>query len=144
LFQGELEDVAPLVERPKEFNVLIFLPPALLDMLGTSTMYVGLNLTYASSFQMLRGAVIIFTGLLSVAFLNRVLKWINWIGIIFIMLGLGIVGTCDFIVNSGSGVNVLKNNVITGTVSFQNNCNHIYHINERTKFLYKLCLHFVF
>lgn len=39
----------------QSFNPLIFLPPALCDMCGTSLMYVGLNLTYASSFQMLRG-----------------------------------------------------------------------------------------
>ena len=40
--------------RPK-FNPVVFLVPALCDMTATSTMYVGLNLTYASSFQMLRG-----------------------------------------------------------------------------------------
>ena len=40
----------------------IFLPPALCDMTATSVQYIGLTLTYASSFQMLRGAVIIFTG----------------------------------------------------------------------------------
>ena len=40
---------------PSKFNPLIFLPAAFFDMLGTSTMYIGLNLTYASSFQMLRG-----------------------------------------------------------------------------------------
>ena len=33
----------------------ILLPAALCDMLGTSTMYVALTLTSASSFQMLRG-----------------------------------------------------------------------------------------
>ena len=42
----------------------IFLPPALCDMTATSVQYIGLTLTYASSFQMLRGAVIIFTGAL--------------------------------------------------------------------------------
>ena len=47
---------------PKKFNPLIFLPPALCDMTATSLQYIGLTLTYASSFQMLRGAVIIFTG----------------------------------------------------------------------------------
>ena len=41
----------------------IFLPPALCDMTATSVQYIGLTLTYASSFQMLRGAVIIFTGI---------------------------------------------------------------------------------
>ena len=39
----------------RNFNPFIFLPPAMCDMIATSTMYVGLNLTYASSFQMLRG-----------------------------------------------------------------------------------------
>ena len=32
-------------------------------MTATSVQYIGLTLTYASSFQMLRGAVIIFTGM---------------------------------------------------------------------------------
>ena len=40
----------------QNFNPLIFLPAAMCDMCATSTMYVGLNLTYASSFQMLRGS----------------------------------------------------------------------------------------
>ena len=31
-------------------------------MTATSVQYIGLTFTYASSFQMLRGAVIIFTG----------------------------------------------------------------------------------
>lgn len=35
-------------------------------MTATSVQYIGLTLTYASSFQMLRGAVIIFTGELAV------------------------------------------------------------------------------
>ena len=42
----------------------VFLPPALCDMTATSVQYIGLTLTYASSFQMLRGAVIIFTGII--------------------------------------------------------------------------------
>ena len=37
------------------FNPFIFLPPALCDMTATSIQYIGLTLTYASSFQMLRG-----------------------------------------------------------------------------------------
>ena len=43
------------VELP--FNPLIMLPASLCDMCGTTIMYIGLNLTYASSFQMLRGIV---------------------------------------------------------------------------------------
>ena len=45
----------PMDVGNQNFNPLIFLPAAMCDMCATSTMYVGLNLTYASSFQMLRG-----------------------------------------------------------------------------------------
>jgi drug/metabolite transporter (DMT)-like permease len=75
-------------------------------------MYVGLNLTYASSFQMLRGAVIVFTGLLSVTFLNRTLEYIKWFGIAFVILGLGVVGTSDFVFKTGDSYG--RNNIITG------------------------------
>jgi hypothetical protein len=48
-------DLNGLIVGNQNFNPLVFLPPALCDMLGTSLAYIGLNLTYASSFQMLRG-----------------------------------------------------------------------------------------
>ena len=67
-----------LVQGNQNFNPLVFLPPALCDMLGTSLAYIGLNLTYASSFQMLRGSVMIFTGFLSVAFLGREMQRYKW------------------------------------------------------------------
>ena len=51
---------------PQNFSPFIFLPAALCDMCGTSIMYIGLNLTFASSFQMLRG-----TEILSSAALER-------------------------------------------------------------------------
>lgn len=38
-----------------KFNPWIFVVPAFCDVLATSIMYIGLNLTQASSFQMLRG-----------------------------------------------------------------------------------------
>lgn len=47
---------------PQKFNPVIFLVPALCDLTATSTMYVGLNLTYASSFQMLRGEFVFVHG----------------------------------------------------------------------------------
>ena len=76
------------------FNPFIFLPPALCDMVATSLMYIGLNLTNSSSFQMLRGALIVFTGLLTVTFLRKKLKVFQWIGIFIILGGLIIVGMC--------------------------------------------------
>lgn len=80
-----------------DFNPLVLAAPALCDMVGTSTMYVGLTLTYASSFQMLRGAVIVFTGLLSVLLLGRRLGARAWAGIVLIIVGLLVVGVSDFL-----------------------------------------------
>ena len=37
------------------FNPLVMLPAAVCDMCATSVMYIGLNMTNAASFQMLRG-----------------------------------------------------------------------------------------
>ncbi|XP_032654516.1 solute carrier family 35 member F6 isoform X1 [Chelonoidis abingdonii] len=87
----------PSLGPAQPFNPLLFLPPALCDMTGTSIMYVALNMTSASSFQMLRGAVIIFTGLLSVAFLGRKLVPSQWLGILVTMAGLVVVGLADML-----------------------------------------------
>ncbi|XP_075782081.1 solute carrier family 35 member F6 [Pelodiscus sinensis] len=87
----------PRMGPPQPFNPLLFLPPALCDMTGTSIMYVALNMTSASSFQMLRGAVIIFTGLLSVAFLGRKLAPSQWLGILVTIAGLVVVGLADLL-----------------------------------------------
>ena len=93
--QNEGEDEQPQEEQRPSYNPFIFLPPALCDMTATSIQYIGLTLTYASSFQMLRGAVIIFTGLLSMVFLRKRLAVYRWIGIIFVIAGLAIVGVSD-------------------------------------------------
>lgn len=44
-----------IVKGNKNFSIWIFCLPALCDIIATSIMYIGLTLTYASSFQMLRG-----------------------------------------------------------------------------------------
>ncbi|KAG9283022.1 solute carrier family 35 member F6 [Astyanax mexicanus] len=102
----------PTMEPGQSFNPLLFLPPALCDMTGTSIMYVALNMTSASSFQMLRGAVIIFTGLLSVAFLGRRLLASQWLGILITIVGLIVVGLADFV--SGNKDSHKLSEVITG------------------------------
>lgn len=76
-------------------------------------MYIGLNLTFASSFQMFRGAVIIFVALLSVAFLQRRLVAREWTGISIIVLGLAMVGAADMLV-SNDGSKHSRNDIITG------------------------------
>jgi len=74
-------------------------------------MYIGLNMTYASSFQMLRGSVIVFTGILSVGFLNRKLVVREWIGISFVIIGLAFVGVSDILTIEND---ISANSVITG------------------------------
>lgn len=74
-------------------------------------------MTSASSFQMLRGAVIIFTGLLSVAFLGRRLLPSQWIGIFITILGLVVVGLADFFSGHRDDEHKLSQ-VITGTLDF--------------------------
>lgn len=74
-------------------------------MIATSTMYIGLNLTYASSFQMLRGSVIVFVAVFSMAFLGKRLKMREWTGILFIIFGLTMVGVSDMLGSSSSDVN---------------------------------------
>jgi drug/metabolite transporter (DMT)-like permease len=58
--------------------------------------------------------VIVFTGLLSVAFLDRVLKWREWSGIGAIISGLVVVGLSDFVTGNGHSGQHGRNDVITG------------------------------
>ncbi|ENN71855.1 hypothetical protein YQE_11472, partial [Dendroctonus ponderosae] len=107
------EDVSELTKGNRNFNPLILYIPAICDMTATSIMYIGLNLTFASSFQMFRGSVIVFVGLLSVAFLNRNLERREWSGIGFVIIGLAVVGVADFVSQNGEQQHN-KNDVITG------------------------------
>nr|XP_045620292.1 solute carrier family 35 member F6-like [Procambarus clarkii]XP_045620293.1 solute carrier family 35 member F6-like [Procambarus clarkii] len=105
-------EMAPGHYEPSSYPRLVFYLPALCDMTATSMMFVGLTLTFASSFQMLRGAVIVFTGLLSVAFLGRSLRYYHWLGIFTVLAGLVVVGLSDFISSSEDTSDI--NGIITG------------------------------
>ena len=99
-------------EKAKPFNPLIFLFPACCDMTGTSVMNVGLTMTYASSYQMLRGAVMIFTGLLSVAFLRDRLRGRQWFGMMFVVVGLLVIGVGNALYGGDNGLD--KTSQLTG------------------------------
>ncbi|XP_036144584.1 solute carrier family 35 member F6 isoform X2 [Monomorium pharaonis] len=101
-----------LTKGSRIFNPFILLVPALCDMFATSIMYIGLNMTYASSFQMLRGSVIVFTGMLSIGFLNKKLGIREWTGIGFVIIGLAFVGISDILTMENSDISA--NSVITG------------------------------
>lgn len=73
-------------------------------MTSTTIMYMGLGMTSASSFQMLRGALIVFTGILTITVLKRKLKAFQWVGIFVIIVGLAVVGSNDLL-SSGNKKN---------------------------------------
>jgi len=90
---------APVAEGTVKFrnprHGYLFLIPAMCDMIATSTMYFGLTWTTASSFQIYRGSLIIFTGLLTVMWLRKRLEWFKWVGMFAILGGLAITGVAD-------------------------------------------------
>jgi len=84
------------------FNPWTMLIPACLDCTGTSLMYVGLTMTYPSVFQMLRGSVVIFTGIMSVVFLHRKLFAFHMAGMLLVLFGLLMVGASSVLDTSTS------------------------------------------
>jgi len=94
-------------EKAGNYSIFIFYFPALCDVTATSIMYIALTLTSASSFQMLRGSIMIFAGLESVIFLKKKLEWWRWLGMFIVLIGLIIVGVSDVIfpsdLTSGGG-----------------------------------------
>jgi len=80
----------------KVFQPILLLPTAL-DLLGTSFGGIGLVYCAPSIWQMLRGSIIIFTGLLSWVFLKRPLKGYQIFAICFTMVGLVAVGCSSYL-----------------------------------------------
>ncbi|KAG0053098.1 hypothetical protein BGZ83_001690 [Gryganskiella cystojenkinii] len=72
--------------------VLLLWLPTLCDMTASTLMNVGLIYCAASVYQMLRGALVILTGLLSVIFLGRRLLAFEWFALFTISAGIATVG----------------------------------------------------
>ncbi|KAJ2962442.1 hypothetical protein NQZ79_g2367 [Umbelopsis isabellina] len=70
----------------------LFWIPTLCDLTATTLMNVGLIYTAASVYQMLRGAVVIFTGIFSYLFLKRRMTRWEWISLFLVVAGVTIVG----------------------------------------------------
>lgn len=63
---------------------------------------IGLLFTTASVFQMLRGSVILFVALFSVAFLGRKLRAFQWTGLAVCVAGITLVGASSYMTNAQS------------------------------------------
>ena len=61
-------------------------------------MSAGLLFTSASVYQMLRGSVVIFTGIFSYFFLNRRLRVFEWVSLLMVVGGVSIVGLSSVLV----------------------------------------------
>lgn len=76
----------------KGLKILLLAAPACCDITGTTLMNVGLLFVVASIYQMTRGALVLFVGLFSVLFLRRKLHLYQWLSLVCVVLGVGIVG----------------------------------------------------
>ena len=76
-------------------NSWLAIPPMICDLITTVLIYIGLNLTTASSYQMISGSVVIFTGIGSHVFLGRRLRWFQWLGMMILCIGLITIGLGD-------------------------------------------------
>ena len=77
-------------------NVLVCWLPACCDLGGTTVSGIGLLFISASSFQMLRGSIIIFTGILSWLILKRRQQGFHWLGMALVVVGIGLVGVAGY------------------------------------------------
>lgn len=96
---GRLGEYSPLINgspakaKSQPIFSFIFAVPACLDLFGTTIAAVALLFIPSSVWQLLRGSLIVFVGILSVIFLKRRLKPYNWAGMGIVIAGLTLVGT---------------------------------------------------
>jgi len=92
--------VAPI--KFTKLTPFLFLMVSILDLAGTTLAGIGLLYTYASVYQMLRGSIIVFGGLLRVTVLKSKLLPNQWVGILITVCGLVIVGWSAMMDESGT------------------------------------------
>ena len=83
------------------WRVLLLSLPACCDITGTTLMNIGLLFVAASIYQMTRGALVLFVGLFSVVFLRRRLRLYQWLALVVVVIGVGIVGLAGTLFKDG-------------------------------------------
>jgi len=79
------------------FNPLYLAVAGMCDMTATSMMYVGLTMTYVSTFQILRGFVVVVTALFSHFILKRQQQTFQWAGVVMVVIGTVVVGSAPYV-----------------------------------------------
>jgi drug/metabolite transporter (DMT)-like permease len=111
-----LDDSPP---KPVRSNLRIYLLlglPAICDLVGTALMSVGLLYLPASVWQMLRGAMIVFSALLHAFALKRTQHNYMWAGVIIVTLALVIVGLAAVTSNGLGGTGASRGLIILSIV----------------------------
>ncbi|XP_063675562.1 solute carrier family 35 member F6-like [Bolinopsis microptera] len=106
----------PTQSEPERVLTGIFVVPTICDLIGTTLSGIGLLYVPASVWQMLRGAIIIFAGILSVIFLKRKMYATNWIGMGVVMAGLATVGLSSVLSQGSSTDGVSHGEMLLGIV----------------------------
>jgi len=96
--------VHTLADQEQVPNLFLFLPPGYCNLGSVGLGSIALLYLSGSVWSMMRGSMIIFSGILSVFFLKRKLMNIHWFGIFVVTIGLIIIGLSS-ILNSGFGNN---------------------------------------
>ncbi|EME27408.1 Solute carrier family 35 member F6 [Galdieria sulphuraria] len=100
LQRQKLESKSELVEKnakSRHHSVLVIWFPAAFDLIATVCMCTGLLYTTVSVYQMLRGAMLVFTALFSVLFLKRKLTFHHYVSIFLNILGISLVGLANIL-----------------------------------------------
>lgn len=81
------------------FKIAILGLPALCDVCGTTLMHIGLLFVVPSIYQMTRGMLVIWVGILSVIFLKKRLYLFQWSALVTVVLGVSLVGLAGALFN---------------------------------------------
>jgi hypothetical protein len=92
---------APKVAPSRRRLYLLLGLPALCDLVGSAVMGIGLLYIDASVWQMLRGALTIFSALLHAFVLKRPQKGHMWIGVVLVTISLVLVGFAAITASDG-------------------------------------------
>lgn len=99
-------------ERPKtglygRLGKFVFCIPSVFDMTGSTLMFIGLALTGASIYQMVRGFIIVVVALYSILILKRTLFRHQVLGVVLTTLGVAIVGLVSVVYKAPTARNPL-------------------------------------
>ncbi|EUC58333.1 transmembrane protein C2orf18 [Rhizoctonia solani AG-3 Rhs1AP] len=83
--------------------------PALCDLTATTLMGVGLIHIPVSIYQMTRGALVLWVGVLSVILLRTRLFAFQWFSLVTVMFGVGLVGLSGSLIRGGDDAGFISN-----------------------------------